>query len=210
VRIFPDLSVYLVTDRALCLGRDLMAVVAEAVAGGAGVVQLREKEADTRDFVALARAVREMLDPLGVPLVINDRVDVALAAGAHGVHVGQSDMHPADVRALIGPDMLLGLSIDRWDQLQEAEGLDVDYLGLGPVYATATKADAGEPLGLDGLRRAVDFSSKPVVAIGGIGLENAARVAACDPAGLAVVSAICSAESPRAAAQALVRAMKKI
>ena len=205
-----DLSVYLVTDRALCLGRDLMAVTAEAVAGGAGVVQIREKDAGTREFVALARAMRELLGPLGVPLIINDRVDVALAVDADGVHVGQSDMHPAEVRRLIGPDKILGLSIDDWDQLEEAEGMDVDYLGVGPVFATATKADAAAPLGLDGLRRAVAFSSKPVVAIGGISRENAAQVAACDPAGLAVVSAICSARSPREAARDLARFMKGI
>lgn len=204
-----DLSVYLVTDRSLCLGRDLMAVVAEAVAGGAGVVQLREKTADVRQFTALARALRELLEPLRVPLIINDRVDVALAADAHGVHVGQTDMHPADVRRLIGPDKLLGLSIDHWSQLEEAQGLDVDYLGVGPVFATATKADAGAPLGLDGLKRAVAFSNKPVVAIGGITVENAAEVAACEPAGLAVVSAICSAESPGRAARDLARIMAK-
>ncbi|MGE4292426.1 MAG: thiamine phosphate synthase [Desulfovibrio sp.] len=199
----PDYGVYLVTDRALCLGRDLLDVVAGAVRGGTSMVQLREKHCDTRDFVALARRLVELLRPLDVPLLINDRVDVALAAGVDGVHVGQSDMHPADVRALMGPRALVGLSVECMEHVLEAEKLGVDYLGVGPVYATATKPDHSAPWGLEGLRRVRSASSLPMVGIGSVNAENAAQVLATGMDGLAVISAICSAPSPETASRTL-------
>ncbi|WP_022660994.1 thiamine phosphate synthase [Paucidesulfovibrio longus] len=198
-----DYGVYLVTDQGLCLGRGLLEVVAEAVRGGASMVQLREKKCDTRDFVALARRLKALLGPLGVPLLINDRVDVALAAGADGVHVGQSDMHPADVRGLIGPEAIVGLSVECMEHVLQADALGVDYLGVGPVYATATKPDHSEPWGLEGLRRVRAASRLPMVAIGSVNAENAAQVMETGMDGLAVVSAICSAPSPEQAAGAL-------
>lgn len=199
----PDYGVYLVTDRALCLGRDLVDVVSAAVQGGASLVQLREKNCDTRDFVALARRVREVLEPAGVPLLVNDRIDVALACGAQGVHVGQSDMHPADVRALVGPDALVGLSVETMEHIREADSLGVDYLGVGPVYATATKPDHSKPWGMEGLRKARAVSSLPMVAIGSVNLDNATQVMEQGMDGVAVVSALCSAHSPRDAARQL-------
>ncbi|WP_428566727.1 MAG: thiamine phosphate synthase [Solidesulfovibrio sp. DCME] len=204
-----DLGVYLVTDRPALAGRDLLDVVAAAVAGGAGMVQLREKAATTREFVELARAVMTVTRPRGVPLLVNDRLDVALAAGADGVHVGQDDMHPADVRALLGPDALIGLSVTGEAETRAAAGLPVDYLGAGPVFATATKKDAGAPQGLAGLRRMVALAEVPVVAIGAISLANAASVLATGVAGLAVVSAVCSADDPAAAAAALRRIVRE-
>lgn len=203
MRALPDLSVYLVTDRPLCRGRDLAWVVGEAVAGGASMVQLREKDCPVRQFVDLARALVARLTPLGVPLLVNDRVDVALASGAAGVHLGQTDMRPADARALLGPEAVIGLSVETMDQAREAEALDVDYYGVSPIYATPTKTDTGQPWGLDGLARLRAATARPLVAIGGIGPDNAAEVAAAGADGLAVVSAICSADSPRAAAEAL-------
>jgi len=200
-----DLGVYLVTDRPAFLGRDPLEVVAAAVAGGASVVQLREKRATTREFVELARALLGLLRPLGVPLIINDRVDVALAAGADGVHVGQDDMDPRDVRGLIGPDKILGLSVTGADEARTARGMPVDYLGAGPVFATATKKDAGAPQGLSGLATMLALAEVPVVAIGAITTDNAAAVMDAGASGLAVVSAICSASDPRAAAQVLRR-----
>jgi thiamine-phosphate pyrophosphorylase len=200
-----DLGVYLVTDRPAFLGRDPLEVVAAAVAGGASVVQLREKRATTREFVELARALLGLLRPLGVPLIINDRVDVALAAGADGVHVGQDDMDPRDVRKLIGPDKILGLSVTGADEARTARGMPVDYLGAGPVFATATKKDAGAPQGLSGLATMLALAEVPVVAIGAITTDNAAAVMDAGASGLAVVSAICSAPDPRAAAQVLRR-----
>ena len=198
-----DLGLYLVTDRAALLGRDLFDVVGQAVAGGARLVQLREKRACTREFVELARGLVALVRPLGAQLVINDRVDVALAADADGVHVGQDDMHPADVRALLGPHKLIGLSVTGEEEARAAQGLPVDYLGAGPVFATTTKADAGEPQGLAGLARMAALAEVPVVGIGAITVANAAAVLAAGASGLAVVSAICSAPDPLVAAREL-------
>jgi len=204
-----DLLVYLVTDRGLCLGRSLEEVVAEAVAGGCTMVQLREKEADTGEFVDLARRLHALLSPRGVPLLINDRVDVALAAGVEGVHVGQSDMSPSDVRRLVGASAIVGLSVDTEAELLAAQSEPVDYLGIGPVYPTQTKKDVkGAPWGPEGLKRAMAMTSIPLVAIGGVHLEHVPAVAASGVAGIAVVSEICSAPSPREATQALVRGMR--
>jgi thiamine-phosphate pyrophosphorylase len=200
-----DFGLYLVTDRPALLGRDLVDVVGQAVAGGVGLVQLREKDACTREFVALARSLVALLRPLGVPLLINDRGDVALAVDADGVHVGQDDMDPVSVRALIGPDRILGLSVTGESETRAARGLPVDYLGGGPVFATATKKDAGAPQGIAGLTAMLALATVPVVAIGGIGAGNAAEVMACGANGVAVVSALCSAPDPRAAATALRR-----
>ncbi|MBQ1936297.1 MAG: thiamine phosphate synthase, partial [Bacteroidales bacterium] len=136
-----DLSLYLVTDRDLSLGRSLEEVVSEAVAGGVTVVQLREKDASTGEFVELARRMMDMLNPLGVPLIINDRVDVALAVDADGVHIGQSDMKYEDARRLLGPDKIIGLSVESFEDIEAANALDVDYVGISPVYGTPTKTD---------------------------------------------------------------------
>lgn len=200
-----NLGVYLVTDRAACHGRDLLDVVAAAVAGGVTMVQLREKTATTREFVDLARALVALLKPQGVPLLINDRLDVALAAGAAGVHVGQDDMYPADVRALLGPDAIIGLSVTGLDETRASHGQPVNYLGAGPVFATATKVDAGAPQGLPGLAAMLTLAQAPVVGIGAITAANAGSVLSTGAQGVAVVSAICSAPDPRAAAAELRR-----
>lgn len=204
-----DPAVYLVTDRGLARGRDLLEVVAAAVAGGAGMVQLREKHAGDREFLDLARALKALLAPAGVPLLVNDRVDVARAAGADGVHLGQSDLPPGLARAMLGPDALVGLSVETMEQAREAETLDVDYLGVSPVFATPTKADAGPAWGLDGLARLAARSRRVLVGIGGIGPGNAAEVICAGAHGVAVVSAICGADSPRDAAAALLAAVRK-
>lgn len=205
-----DLLVYLVTDRSLCLGRPLEEVVAQAAEGGCTMVQLREKTADTGEFVELARALHKLLKPLSIPLLINDRVDVALAAGVEGVHVGQSDMRPEDVRRILGPDAILGLSVDTEAELLDAQNRPVDYLGIGPAYPTQTKKDVkGSPWGPEGLRRAVRQSAIPLVAIGGVQRDNVRAVAGSGVAGIAVVSAICSASSPAEAARELAYAMKE-
>lgn len=197
------LKLYLVTDRGLSLGRSLEDVVAEAVEGGVTVVQLREKDAATGDFVALARRLMQLLKPLGVPLIINDRVDVALAVDADGVHIGQSDMTYADVRRLVGPDKIIGLSVESFEDIEAANALDVDYIGISPVYGTPTKTDTAEPFGLEGLRRAVEMSVHPTVAIGGMNASTVGDVIAAGTDGVAVVSAICSAENVREAAAEL-------
>jgi len=203
-----DLSVYLVTDRKLCLMRPLDEVVAQAVAGGCTCVQLREKHLDTGEFVELARVLKNHLEPLNVPLLINDRVDVALAVGAQGVHVGQNDMKPTDIRRLMGPGVIIGLSVETYEELAAAQKEPVDYLGIGPVYPTQTKKDVkGEPWGHEGLRKAVGASKIPLVGIAGISQSNARDVAASGVEGVAVVSAICSAPSPKLAAAELFKAV---
>lgn len=200
-----NLLLYLVTDRPLSLGRPLEEIVAEAVAGGVTMVQLREKEAPTGEFVALAKSLKALLAPLGVPLIINDRVDVALAADADGVHIGQSDMSYEDARRLLGEDKIIGLSVENFDDLAVANTLDVDYVGISPVYGTPTKSDTAEPFGLEGLRKAVAMSVHPTVAIGGMNAQTIGEVMAAGTDGVAVVSAICSAPSPRNAAQELLK-----
>lgn len=198
-----NLKLYLVTDRDLSLGRSLEEVVCEAVAGGVTIVQLREKDAATGEFVELARRLMAVLKPLGVPLIINDRVDVALAVDADGVHIGQSDMSYEDARRLLGPDKIIGLSVENFEDLDAANALDVDYIGISPVYGTPTKTDTAEPFGLEGLRKAVQMSVHPTVAIGGMNASTVGDVMAAGTDGVAVVSAICSAPSPRAAAAEL-------
>lgn len=207
-RKHADYRVYLVTDRALCLGRPLEEVVLAAVRGGAGIVQLREKDASTREFLTLARSLVSRLQPLGVPVIINDRVDIALASGAAGVHVGQSDMPVEDARRLMGPDAIVGLSVDTREELAAAQGLDIDYAGISPVFATPTKTDTCAPWGLEGLRWAREHSSLTLVAIGGIHGDNAGAVIRAGAHGLAVVSELCSAPDPQKAAGRLLAAFE--
>ena len=197
------LKLYLVTDRDLSLGRSLEEVVSEAVAGGVTIVQLREKDASTGEFVELAFRLKDILRPYNVPLIINDRVDVAIAVDAEGLHIGQSDMPYEIARKLLGPNKIIGLSVECMDDILEANKLDVDYVGISPVYGTPTKTDTAEPFGLEGLLKAVEISAHPTVAIGGMNASTIGDVMAAGTDGVAVVSAICSAESPRSAAKGL-------
>jgi thiamine-phosphate pyrophosphorylase len=206
VRPAFDPTLYLVTDTALSRPRAVADVVRAAVAGGVTAVQVRDKEASRRELYELTLAVRAVVPP-GVALFVNDAVDVALLAGADGVHIGQDDLPPAEVRALIGPDRLLGLSAGSPEEMAVALALPagtVDVVGIGPVWSTPTKPDAGTGLGPDGVAalaaqaRAAGLRS---VAIGGISAGNAASVTGVD--GVCVVSAICAAADPAAAAQEL-------
>jgi len=198
-----DWSLYLVTDRGLCADMSLEDVVERALRGGVTVVQLREKACSAPECIALAQKLQPLLAAYGVPLIINARVDVALAVGAEGVHVGQGDMAPVEVRRRVGCDMRIGLSVETVEQVVEAEGLDVDCLGVSPVFTTPTKTDTGDAWGLDGLRGVRSLSRHPLVAIGGIDESNVADVVRTGADGIAVVSAICAAEDPEAAARRL-------
>ena len=204
-----QLRLYLVTDRALAGGREIEDIVRESVEGGATMVQLREKDIDTRGFIELALRLKKVLAPYGVPLIINDRVDVALAADADGVHIGQSDMPYAMARRILGPDKIIGLSVENFAQIEEANSLDVDYIGVSPVFATPTKTDTAAPFGLEGLRRAVEMSVHPTVAIGGMNASTAADVISTGTDGIAVVSAIVCAASPRKASEELLEIISK-
>lgn len=198
-----DFRLYLVTDRNLSSPRSVDEIVRLTVRGGVTAVQLREKETSTREFIALARKIKELLANTHIPLIINDRVDVALAIDADGVHLGQSDMPYTDARRILGKEKIIGLSVETLDQALEAEKLDVDYLGVSPVFQTPTKTDVHTAWGLDGLKHLRSLSHHTLVAIGGINASNARAVLEAGADGLAVVSALCAAPDPYAAAQEL-------
>ena len=198
--IQPDYSLYLVTNRGLSCGRSTAEVVMDAVAGGVTCVQLREKTCSTREFVAEGRALQKLLQPLGIPLIINDRLDVAMAVGATGVHLGQDDMTLGDARRIMGPGYIIGISVESVDDARQAAAGGADYLGVSPVFATPTKTDTARPLGLKGLRAIRQTVDLPLVAIGGIHSDNCAAVMAAGADGLAIVSALVSAPSPKLAA----------
>lgn len=205
-----DLSVYAVLDPARCRGRDPVALAGAAARGGATLVQLRCKTSSTRELVALARTVKEALDPHGVPLLVNDRVDVALAAGAAGAHVGQSDMDPRDARRLLGPDAILGVTIHH---AHEAKGLEpglADYAGMGPVFVTQSKDPGDPPLGPEGLARLIEgvralLPGLPCCGIAGVDHGNAASVIGAGAEGAAVISDIFMADDVEAATARLRR-----
>ncbi len=205
-----DLSLYLVTDRDLSLGRPLEFIVKEAVKGGVTMVQLREKNCSSKEFYQLGIRLKKLLKPYNVPLIINDRLDIALAIDADGLHIGQSDL-PWDVaRQLLGKDKILGLSVETMEQAEESRNLAIDYIGISPVFATPTKTDTFTPFGLEGVKAVSAIACHPNVAIGGINLENAAQVMAHGANGVAVVSAISSAENPKLAAELLKNKIKSI
>jgi thiamine-phosphate pyrophosphorylase len=209
-----DLSIYLVTDKAqaAAAGHDLTDLVAAAVAGGVTAVQVREKDADAGDFLDTVRKVAAVL-PESVALFVNDRVDVFLAArqsGARvsGVHVGQQDLPVGAVRDLVGPDALVGLTANTAAELSAAgrEVARVDYVGVGSVHATASKADAAPALGIEGFATLARSTFLPAVAIGGVTVADIPGLRAAGAAGVAVISAICGAADPRTAAAALAHA----
>jgi thiamine-phosphate diphosphorylase len=201
------LQLYLVTDPLLCPGPVLLDTVAKAVSGGVTFVQLRDKHASTQVRVEAARALKQHLKGTGVPLVINDDVEAAVAADVDGVHLGQDDASVAAARARLGPEKILGLSCETVGHVRAAQVGVVDYLGLGTVFATATKQDHKPTIGLRGLAEMVGASKLPTVAIGGLKAEHAAGVfdAGCD--GMAVVSAICGQSDPEGSARELLCAM---
>ena len=198
-----DLSLYLVTDPEMTARRGLVETVAAAVEGGVTMVQLRHKDGPARMMVEAGRALHALLAPRGIPLIVNDRIDVAHAIGAEGVHVGQDDLLPAAARAILGPRAIIGLSITGENQLAGCDPAGVDYVGLGPLFPTGTKADAAVALGPAVFASIRSQLRCPVVAIGGITGANAAQAIAAGADGIAVVSAICGAADPRAAAHAL-------
>lgn len=196
-------GIYLVTDRGALSGKSLEDVILRAVKGGVTMVQLREKNVSTRFFVDEARRIHKILSPYAVPLIINDRVDVALAVGAEGVHIGQEDMPYPLARKLLGSEAIIGLSVETPEQVTAAEDFDVAYLGVSAIFATPTKIDTRRLWGLEGLRQVRAMSCHPIVAIGGINAANAADVIQAGADSLAVVSAICAAPDPQVAAEHL-------
>jgi thiamine-phosphate pyrophosphorylase len=202
-------GIYLVADYDLVPdAQRLLKIVEESAGGGASLVQLRAKHLDTRPMVDLAKALVEVLKPFGVPLILNDRADVALAAGAAGLHVGQKDLRVEDARRILGHGAIIGLSVETMAEVEEANGLQVDYIAASPVFNTPTKTDTAPAWGLDGLTEVARISKHPVVAIGGINLSNAKQLANAGAASLAIVTAIMLAEDAREATAALHASMK--
>ena len=196
-------GIYLVTDRSLCRGRALTEIVRQAAEGKVAYVQLREKELPARDFIDEAREIKKILELYHIPLIINDCVEVALACDAAGVHLGQSDMPYSEARKALGEKAIIGLSVETWPDVEEAEKLNVSYIAASPVFATPTKTDTKKPWGLAGLQRIKNFSRHPVVAIGGINENNISDSIGAGADCIAVVSAICSADNPEIAARKL-------
>ena len=203
-----DLSLYALVDPEQCGGRDLTALAAMLAEGGASLIQLRDKSGSTRDMVARARATAAVLWASGVPLLVNDRVDVALASGAAGVHLGQSDMGAGDARTIMGADAVIGITVRSETEARGANLEAADYVGLGGVFATTSKKNDTAPIGLDGLERLAGIirgrrADMPIVAIAGIDASNAGAVIAAGADGVAVISALAGASDPGAAAREL-------
>ncbi|MEM8530135.1 MAG: thiamine phosphate synthase [Chloroflexota bacterium] len=198
-----DWSVYVVTDRRTVGDRQLLDVVAAALEGGATVVQLREKQLPTYDMVTFGQILRDLTQSMNVPLIVNDRVDVALAINAQGVHVGPRDMPAKIARQLIGPDRILGVSVATVAEAQQAVQDGADYVGVGDLYGTPSKPDAGAPIGLERLVEIAQSIDIPIVGIGGITVEKAAAVVEAGATGVAVISAVLGAPDPFNAAQQL-------
>lgn len=203
------LLLYAVTDRHWLDGRTLYEVVKESLDGGATFIQLREKELDKESFYEEALQMKELCREYGVPFVINDDVDIALRMDADGVHVGQSDMEAGDVRKLIGPDKILGVSAQTVEQAVTAEKRGADYLGVGAVFPTGSKDDAEDvPFGT--LKEICSAVSIPVIAIGGITEENVSELAGSGICGIAVISAIYAQKDIKEAAERLKKATKEM
>jgi thiamine-phosphate pyrophosphorylase len=205
-----DLSLYLVLDPDLCVGIGMIETARLAVAGGATMVQLRDKRGGTARMIETGLALKEILKDTGALLVINDDVEAAIAISADGLHIGQDDMGPAAARAMIGLDMILGLSVETEALAAAIDAGIVDYAGIGPVFATPTKTDHKQPIGFDGLARLVKAAPVPTVAIGGLKSEHAGSVFAAGADGLAVVSAICGTPDPKAATVRIAEEIRKV
>lgn len=198
-----DYSLYLVTDRALSLGRSNLEVIEAAVSGGVTLVQLREKEASTQEFYQEGLNIKDYLEAARIPLIINDRIDIALALDADGVHLGQEDM-PVDVaRKILGPCKIIGASAFTTQEAVAAESMGADYLGLSPIFVTTTKPELVAEIGLEGISSLKQAVKIPIVGIGSMHQSNAYEAVRAGLDGVAVVSAICSQEDPKAAAAAI-------
>jgi thiamine-phosphate pyrophosphorylase len=200
-----DYSVYLVTDRGLSRGRSTLEILQCAVRGGVTCVQLREKNCPIRDFIEQANSLKAYLRAHDIPLIINDRLDVAQAVVADGVHLGQSDMPLNVAREILKDSMIIGVSAESLQDAIEAEKGGADYIGVSPIYATPTKTDTAPPLGLEGLREIRNAVRIPLVGIGGLTKDNAGEVIKHGADGVAIVSAIVSADDPELATKELLK-----
>ncbi|MCP4682349.1 MAG: thiamine phosphate synthase [Desulfobacterales bacterium] len=204
-----DYSLYLVTDRGLSMGRTTLEIVEAAVHGGVTCVQLREKDCSTREFVNQALLIKDFLKLKKVPLIINDCLDVALAIGADGIHLGQSDMPFSLAKNIVGDTLVIGISAESLSDAIQAEKEGADYIGVSPIYKTPTKTDTAPPLGLKGIEEIRAVVDIPIVGIGGLNETNAREVIKSGADGVAVVSAIVSADDPETASRTLRKIIDK-
>lgn len=205
-----DWSLYVITDAGVIGARSLLEVVEAALRGGATVLQYREKKKTTRSMVEEAVALAAVCRRYGVPFIVNDRIDVALAVEADGVHLGQDDMPLETARRLLGPHRLIGITVHNRKEIEEAQRGGADYLSLAPVFATATKPDHQTPMGVDGLKMLLAEVTRPAVAIGGINAENLAQVVRTGVDGVCVVSAVLGRDDPEDAARTLRSLMDEV
>ncbi len=202
-KLNKDHLLCLVTDTQLCSQLSLEEVVELAVQGGVNLVQLREKNVMTNEFLQIGKRLKYILDAYKVPLIINDRMDIAIALDADGLHLGQSDMPYAIARKIFGHKKIIGLTVNTLLQAEQAENLDVNYLGVGPIFHTQTKLDAGQPWSINELKKLRSFSKHTLIGIGGINASNAGEILKIGFDGVAVVSAICSTQDPQKSAMQL-------
>ena len=202
---WPRYDLYVITDTVQSRGRSPLEIARAALEGGADAVQLRDKSSPAMNLCRLASEIQPMARKFGSLFVVNDRVDVALVAGADGVHVGQEDLPAREARRLLPRPVILGVSVGSPEEARRAERDGADYVGAGPVFPTATKPEAGEALGIERFGRIARSVSIPVIAIGGITLDTVAAAIGAGAAGVAVVSAVASADDMAAAARSLKR-----
>ncbi|MBV16558.1 MAG: thiamine phosphate synthase [Thalassospira sp.] len=195
-----DLSLYLVLDPDLCRTHSMVETTMAAIGGGATIVQLRDKKVGTEGLIRIGRELMDAMAGSGVPLIVNDDIDAAIAIGADGLHVGQDDISAQTARERLGRDKIIGLSIENEAVARKVDPAIVDYVGVGPIFATATKPDHKPAIGFDGLAHLIKIAKLPSVAIGGLKRDHVDLVFAAGANGLAVVSAICGQPDPEAAA----------
>lgn len=203
-----DYSLYLVTDRSILGDRDLFKAVEDALKGGTTMVQLREKDISSLDFYNLAVKLKELVHHYNVPLIINDRLDIALATDADGLHIGQSDL-PIEVARRLLPGKILGYSVANVEEALHGQKNGADYLGAGAVYATGSKADAGSPIGVEMVKKIKQSVSLPIVGIGGIGLSNLEELKATGIEGVSIISAILGSPDIEGTSRSLINLWRK-
>ncbi len=205
-----DWSLCFIADSEAAAGKDILRLIGEAVAGGATIIQLRGKRWTSREFLNLGVQAIRFLRPKKIPLIINDRVDIALACKAEGVHLGREDIPLPFAREILGKNSLIGLSVTTPEEAESAQKMEAGYVGVGPIFQTLSKKDSGPALGLEGLRKIREKIKIPIVAIGGISAANAGDVISAGADGVAVISAITAAQDPRNAATKIIDALGKL
>jgi thiamine-phosphate pyrophosphorylase len=204
-----DFTLYLITDRSQTGGRPLAAVVRQALAGGVRAVQLREKDLSGRELFAVATELRSITSEYGARLIINDRLDIALAVGADGVQLGVQSLPVAEARAILGAEQLIGYSAHAVEEARQAEADGADFITFGPVYHTPSKAAYGAPLGIGKLAEAATALVIPVFALGGVKITSISELGACGAAGVALISAIIAADDPESAAISILKTLEQ-